>query len=516
MIWHELRRMFAWRPVAVTLLLIVPFIIIVGFVPGIKKPITPPTDATEINAQILALPATFERLQRSTPTGGTQPHDVLPPPDTTKAILLQSWRWFGGLGTADDDLGSQYNAYYKFYRGADISNSDEMQLAYMGAQIAFANFYAVYNTFLSPIPTLFIKNSDYKNLHWGVQQLNYWFSQTWNTVIEANEIRHELNKVRRDVPFRAILQGMQDMYLTTAQTDYLNTELERLVDKRNEITDPVYSANYSKMIWTYITFLMNDYIDQNANFSTASFYGFGNTARMQHESDYVRTKWLLDNDKFDLNYSSPPGGLSLSNTMSVMHETSGTTMADFIFNGSEIIFPAMAIFAVLVSLFCVFQDIKQKTILGAIASRYSRRRIIWSKAAACMLACTIVMALFWAIFLAMGAMLIGSVAFPPTIIVTMGVRVIQMTAGIFLLLQFVSAMIAISAIVAFVTLFSTLIQNWKILYPVAGFFALAVVLLEIFLSHIAIFTMIFYPLLLVFTAFFMVWTDQTFARKEFL
>ena len=516
MILHEIKRMLAWRPVAVMLCLVVPLLLLATFVPGIKSPSPAPTDSTVIDAHLASLPSIFERLKDTT---------VI----TTNQRLLNTWIVFGGQ--TDDYTGDIRGAYYNFYR-AEVNDAFQMRHTFSIAKIAFMDFYELYQDFMTPMPTVFIRRSDYANLSWGVEQLYNRFNSVdgaTSPIQEINDARFAMNKVRQRVPFRQILMGARDMILTQEQINDLNAILEKMNQRRNELRqgDPAYYVDYSIMTYEYISWHQRRYTEQNAGFSTRSFQGFTTSVKEAEKFEMTRLRWLVNNDKFNLDYSYPPGGLSHKRTFSLMHKTTGTSIIDFIFNATEIIWPALAILLVLMTVFCIFDDIKNKTILGAIASRYTRREIIWSKLLACLLCMTILLLFFCIMFLVLGSIVLNGLPMPPTVVVFAFGYALSMASGGFLFLHLIGLLFKSFLIISLTALISIIVANLTkqiqdpikyraAMYAPACFFAIAIVLMDVFLKIFSAYTIVFYPAAIFIMICMLVRIDQRFTRKEFL
>ncbi|MDR0462402.1 MAG: ABC transporter permease [Christensenellaceae bacterium] len=525
MIIHELKRLLSWRPIGVTVCFFVPLLILVCLVPGIKAPVTPPVNTAVIDGHIADLPAVFERLKASADEETT---------NTINMQLLAKWIIFGGKTDDLDQAEDIRGAYYEFYSahfypgGTEAEVWSQITPKYNYAKSTFMSFYQMYTDYMNPMPTIFINEGEYGNLQWGVDKLYKLFNATYDSIDDLNDARLEMNKVRQAVAFRSILSMSRNMRLTSIQVDDLNSKLNRLNQRRDALRPAggIYYADFCNMTYDYISWHMRNYIAQNADFSTTSFQGFDTSTRELDKRQIVRLQWLIDNNKFDIDYSTPSNGLSNFKPFSIMHKAHGTTIIDFMYNASEIVWPALAIFAVFMTVFCIFDDIKNKTILGAIASKHSRRGIIFAKIIACFLCVTIVMLIFSSMFLIFGSIMASGSLPPPVLVIFMG-KVISIAPETLLLIHFINLLQKLFLIVSFTAVLSILIAGFTkklqksveyrpIMYVPACIFAGSVVILCTFLSIYSSFAVVFFGIAAVSTSLLLFATDRVFVRKEYL
>jgi len=198
-----------------------------------------------------------------------------------------------------------------------------------------------------------------------------------------------------------------------------------------------------------------------------------------------------------------------------MHRGSGTTVIDFIYNASEILFPALAIFMVVMTIFCVYVDIEKRTIIGKIAFSQGRNRVIWSKLGACTLYAFSFLAFFFIVFAILGSLIVGG-SLPPLALVIFAGNVIPISPVFIILLQFIGLLIKLTFLIAFTAFLSILIKNKYILLALSLTVLTILLNLTVFLSPFTLFSVIFWPILVASTTGLLFATAQMFKRREFL
>jgi len=500
MILHEFLRLISLRPVLFTVVFAVPLIILVSLVPGIRQPVSLATNPAAINAKIDALPNAIRGL--------TQVGD-----EATYAQLLDAWVAFAGQ--TDDMHGDHTGVYSAFYH-ADIGTHELRTIminAYRDAHYSFMEFFELYQRYIQDFPTVFIPHGRFHAFTEGIERIHHYFTwcesrqsygpfdphwQNFQGVPQLNNIRHGINTVRRQVPFRTILANSRSMQLTTAQGNSLLERLNQLnAQRQTHAHNMTNFVDFSHTVYNYMVWRINEYAAQNADFSTSGFYGFDTITRSLDEQNFVRARWLIENNEIGLNFGYPPGGLGFATTFTIMHERTGTTVADFVHDANEIITIAMLFFVILLTTYSIFKDINDKTILGAVASRHGRRTIILTKIAACVTVSAFVLAIFWVIFFILGGLLIGSMMYPPTILVVIGTGVFPVTASIYLLVTFLLTMVQMIAVISLTAFLSVVVkQNQYLLYAPPAFLATVIILLGVFMAPFSLFGILMYPLLI--------------------
>jgi ABC-type transport system involved in multi-copper enzyme maturation permease subunit len=194
----------------------------------------------------------------------------------------------------------------------------------------------------------------------------------------------------------------------------------------------------------------------------------------------------------------------------------GTTIIDYISNGVSIVFPALAIFIVFVTAFCILADIRAGTIVGSVASPHSRRKIIWTKELAVLLAAGALVLAYCLFFTVIGAIVLGGVAAPPPVLaIAFGSLVIKTSAVGFLMFQCLVVVLKLFLIVSCVSLMSVAIQNKYTVCIVGVLFAAAFVIADAFLMPFSLYLVLIWPIKSIITGTFLFIMDRKFAKKEF-
>jgi len=498
--WRELNRIISRAPLFFVLFCMLPLFLLAYFVPGTSKEQGFDTDNTLDTAEqrFNSLPGTFAGYDEV---------------QHLKDQLVVAWIAFGGQ--TDDVKGDVHGAYYNFYRAEAYGNGGiELFQAFNVAKPVFMNFYIVYRNTLAITPKVFITKSDYETFVNGVEGLYEHFSLTYDNEQHLNLARGKCNDIRKKVKFRQILERTQPMHLTKTQADNLAGTWGDLDDKRRTIAqsggNPVYYADFCGMAYTYVVHQMNRYVAQNANHKTKSYMGFEHKNNDTRKAEIVRIEYLLDNGKANLDYSYPPGSFG------IMHPPTGTTAIDFVVNAFEVIMLGLVILAIVLTIFCVGTDIRQKTVIGAIASPRWRIGIIWSKLFACWAAVFMAVALFCALFFVTSAITIGLGIHAPTVLyVFFGKSVVELSpfacflifmGGLFAKLFFIVALTALLCLV------------WKSKFAIGIVTVLAgvcIFLLDFFLRAYLVYTLIIWPVILVLLVVCAVSASRVFRKRDF-
>ena len=474
----ELKRILSKKSILFMVFLFLPLFILTCFVPGITKPEAKPADITtaELAAEsrFLALPSAFEGLADIT--------------NDYKQDLREKWIAFGGFSKTGEGGNDAYGLYWNFYH-AEAIERDEISEAYAALQPVFDTFYNAYKQYLCDTPLLFVKGKDYRAFIKGVEELHIYFTSNETDPHVLNTWRGRCNEIRRDTNFREIIENMQNMRLTPAQSQDLKQKFAIVNEKRLQFTqntseETIIYIDFCDTAYNYLVSHMNNYVVKNAYFKTRIYHGFGATSKKQAE--LKRFEYMLENNKTDMYYSHP---LAFN---SVMHSSTGSTMFDFAYNGFFIIAIALVLLAIIITVFCVFDDIKRKTVVGAIVSPNSRRKIIMSKLLACYTAILIVVALLCAAYLITGTIIVGSASAPPVLFVMFG-KVITMSPFMYFLM--VMAML-ILMLCFFMTLTAALclkVRSKGALIILASFLCIGLTIANFFCLTYAIYQIIIVP-----------------------
>ena len=506
MIGQEFLRLFSrWGLLAVATL-IVPILIVIAFVPSVVNPIPQNTNRAEASRRLYDL--------RNMIDGLSQSYDA-----SIRENLVDAWVAFGGR--TDDEQGDITGAYHAFFR-AEMTHPDHFTDAinyFRSARTFFNVFYDIFYRYVydMPTPKVFITQSNLNALVDGTKQLFQLF-QTEPTDIHAlRNRRDQMNNVRRSVDFRQILSETRNMFLTPQQATILHARFNLLDHRRDQVWAIGYAeyVDFCNMIYSYITIRMNRFIQSNANFSTSNFMGFTTFERQEQSRELYRLEYLFETQGFDMNYSRPPGGLVVFGTFTIMHAGSGTTIIDFMFHGAWVAFIALVVFAIIVTAFVIFVDIKNKTVIGTIATTQSRHRIIWTKIGVSMLCITTLLLIFYGLFALIGASIIGGTSLPPTVLAVFMGNVISMSPIVFLILQCLYILAKLFLLVLLTAFLSVIFNNQYILAALCTLAVAAVVLLPVFLTPFNLFIVIFLPCIILLGGIFLVGTTWIFKKKEF-
>jgi ABC-type transport system involved in multi-copper enzyme maturation permease subunit len=315
------------------------------------------------------------------------------------------------------------------------------------------------------------------------------------------------------------------MKLTPEQAAELRKYLEQLSVKLGALSGEQY-ADYSKMVYDYVTIRMRNYIAENANTPTSKYQGFTIPEREMQRKQLIRLDWLFENNKFDKDFSYESYGLSSKNAFSIMHKITGTTIIDYVYNSIELICPFLSLLVVFFVVHCIYDDMKNKTILGAVASKHNRWEIILSKLLACTILLVIMLAVFGTLFYIIGGALTGSAAVPPPVLVISG-KVAVTNASTIIIVEFLMLLLKLFLIMSFTALLCIFIATLTkriyspttsrvIMYVPACLFAIGEVLLWVFLKQFIEFNAIFLTCAITASCAFVFQTCRIFIKKEYL
>ena len=504
---HELGRLFSRRPVLVTVILIVPLMLVAAFVqprtPAVEQDITPAAVA-RAEAKLDELPGLFAGLI----------HEY-PETNTYNLQLLDAWRDFGGQ--TDDIAGDQYGAYSHFYQ-AESQLIHEFFNAYNNARDKFLIYYDLFQKYMYPLPKVFIQKSDFEGLVRGTDALYELFDVTYLGANELNIARDKMNAVRQKTTFRYYLERTKPMFLYRDQFDDLGMKLKRLNDARlvQHASNTGDYIDHCEMTFQYITWHLNQYIVANATIPTNKFWGFTPYERQAAKREMVRMEYLFDRGEVSKDYSHSPLGVSALGSFNLMNAGYGTTIIDYVSNGVSIVFPALAIFMVFVTAFCVLSDINRGTIVGSVASPYSRRKIIWTKEVAVLVAAATLLLTYCLFFTVVGAILLGGMGVPPPVLgIAFGSLVIKTSAVGFLMFQCLVTLLKLFLIVSCVSLMSVAFKNKFTVCVVGVLFAAAFVVADVMLTPFSLYLLLIWPIKSLITGSFLFVMDRKFAKKEF-
>lgn len=534
MIKHEISRLLGVRPLGIVLCVLVPLLILTIFVPGTTKPVV-----KDLKTDIAGT-ATV-RFNGLNPTDGTL-HDLNANARTENANkhylddMKHTWIAFGGLSdNLNEDTGAYFPFYSATYEYATAHEDTILQANYNLAKTAFDTFYIEYQKIMLPIPKIFIRAADYDAFTRGIEDIHNLFDLEVSSTVYTHEettkvwrVQDKMNKIRRDTHFRAIMNRSQGMFLTKAQYDELAAIWETIETRRKAIvlhppfTDLneqiLHYTDFCDMGFDYISWLIYRAVVKNAPFETDMYWGYSTYEINAQRLEISRTAYLLQHDLFNMDYSTTPSGLTVHRPFTVMHAPSGTTGIDYIFNGLEVILPALLLLSVAIAIWCVWWDVHQMTVLGSVASPHTRRKIIWAKMFACLVVSLGILGAFAVLLGLFSTAALGGWATPPTaLIVMLRDVVVKMSPIAFIILAILGVVAKMMTVILLTTYISLLFWRYRFVAPVAGgVFCVIFFLLDLFLRPFVLYNIIFYPIILVLIGVLLRLVDGAFVKKEYL
>jgi hypothetical protein len=157
MIWYELKRFFNLRILFISAVFMIPLLLLTSLVfmhPKKAQPIkTDEATIKQLDDNLAALPQIITRLS-STDENNT-------------AYKLLNNNWDG-------------ETYYSFYMNNSTSLSPEeafnvIMPKFNAAKSSFKDFFELYDTFMRPMPIVFVYVGEYESLDWGIEELQKYF-----------------------------------------------------------------------------------------------------------------------------------------------------------------------------------------------------------------------------------------------------------------------------------------------------------------------------------------------------
>jgi hypothetical protein len=430
--------------------------------------------------------------------------------------MLEAW----------DDFSDKYHV---FYWANYLKSRDDIWGKFDETKDAFITLYDDYFVeYMVPMPMFFVRDTQYYAFKDGIEELWTLFdgvTETKDSVAllgdedrlsatkHLNYMRSKMTEVRIRIDFRGIVTGSAPMYLTEQQANELTNRLVYLRDK-TPTTSHEHALDYGMMVLAYINILKNQYVESNAGFNTSGFHGFTPYGKEQAKMEKARIEYLLENGKANMSYSYAPFGLSPVATLGIMNTQYGTTVIDSMHNSFEIIYPALALLAILMVIFSLFMDLRDKTIIGSVASPNFRWKILLAKLVACLVAMMALMFVFGMAVMFIGAIKVGSFAVAPTILFPVfGLAIIELSPVAFLALYLLLLLVKLFLVASVVGLLCMVIKNMYLLAGIGVLFVAALVVIDVFLTPFIVFQFLFWPIVIVGILVASYFTYRLFAKK---
>jgi hypothetical protein len=500
MFWIEFKRIFLKAPILFTLFFIVPVFVISSLVVGIDEPAEPPEniDAALQDAELRldSLYVTFGEYQDFA---------------DYKNDLLDYWIAFGGQ--TDDVSGDIYGAYHYFLI-AEYTDTEVFFSAYHSAQSAFMAYYSEFQRIVLGAPKVFIKTADYKSLVRGTEGLYGYFSKDYETNTQLYAMRAECHKIRQKVNFRKIIAGTKSMVLTYEQStglydkfSYINEKREQFA--RDSVEEKLRYIDFCEMSYRYLMLFFNKAVSKNTSISTGGFYGFSGLFTDKATAEIHRIEYLFEKNKTELDYAKP------FVFMAVSHQPTGTTPYDFTYNCVFIIAAALALLAVFIPVFCIFDDIKKNTVIGSIVSPHSRRKIITAKIFAGFVAFLIAIKVLCAMYIVTSYILVGPVVTPPMLFVFANKFILAVSTLTCFLISVGVLLLKFLFLSALSAMLCLVLKRKITLLAVIITLSAAIITADRFLQPFTVYQLVMLPVIVIGSAVFLITAVRKFVRRDF-
>lgn len=433
---NEVRRIFAKAPVMVLLCCIIPVFVISAIIIGIKPPSPPLIDlrTSDFNQALVNFesgnPETVQYSKAHINESLNDLRDLIYAGDIDftedlyEAFELFAREWNPFITIAND--GSRtYDEYLMLYQDYFLAVNEsykffekEIDKIFGGASrllITPTNYNIIHKWMEDTAKAIvYDQNFDARNLNEA--ELN----QKRIIILEAwDKYAHKSNELEKHDVYRA-LHNSTSIIFTEAQKEVLrNIYANQIEPNRLEFEREIYAsqnyndrrlaiskyADYVRISCEYLNLDIKEIQSKNVK-GIAKFKGFNNYNRAAVSDQKAVLGVLVFKGKTSFDYSIP------YQFCKVLNKNTGTTVHDFIFNNLELISIPLIILACLIVVFCIFDDIRKKTVFTALLSPSGRRRVIFSKLLACVIAIAAVTAIFSFLFLATVSLATGGATAP--------------------------------------------------------------------------------------------------------
>lgn len=415
------------------LLFVLPVYVAAGFIAGVTQPSEYLIDIGDTSSSLVQAMENFETNSSSNYyslkltkrlddlVADIEQHN----PDFDYAEdLLYSFKVFCG---SDDAVGGYLGLF--FYVQQQIVDIDIHRELFCNANRYFWEFNNNLEEYVNALRRVEIQAEDYDRFMQAVGSLHECFDYAQNEnfrdsqyntlkfyVDKRIELHNVWNSSGREI--QGILERAENITLTVEH----QSELLKVYE--NEIQPAIFIA-YTAVKSSGTVGEFREKITRYENLANVSVnYLQAHHKNLQtdgrdtaNKADLAIDEFLIANRASTFDYSAP------FSFMNVIHEPTGTTAFDFVFNCFEIIAIPLIFFAVVVVIFCIYDDMKKHTIYQTLVSPQGRKRIIGAKFFAIMWTTVILMTVFFALFYATSVIMLGSTV-PPAVLTVFGGQVV--------------------------------------------------------------------------------------------
>lgn len=433
---NEIRRIFTKAPVMVLLCCIIPVFVISTIIVGTKPPSPPLVDlrTSDFNQALVNFesgnPETIQYSKARINEPLDDLRDLIYAGDIdftedlyeTFELFAREWNPFitivnDGSRTYDEYL-MLYQDYYLAVNESYKFFEKEIEKIFGSASrllITPKNYDIIHKWMKETAKAIvYDQGFDVRNLNEAaLNQKRIILQEAWD------KYAHKSNELAKHDIYRALHNSSSIIFTEVQKETLRNIYANQIEPNRLEFERQIYaSQNYSERrlaITEYADYvcLSDEYLNvrikemQSKNVKgITKFKGFSNYNRAAMRDQAAVLAVLVSNGKTSFDYSTP------FQFGKVLNQNTGTTVHDFIFNNLELISIPLIILACLIVVFCIFDDIRKKTVFTALLSPSGRRRVIFSKLLACAIAIAAVTAVFSFLFLATVSLATGGATAP--------------------------------------------------------------------------------------------------------
>ena len=380
----EIKRIFSKLPVLVMLGAIVPVFVISALAVGVKSPAT-------------ALPDSFYENKV------TELNQRL---DDLKDIF-----------TSENEF-SLHEPYDEFESALTDFWNNKNEICYNDAKAAFESFKKDTKEIFSAPSKILITKRDYQTLDDFLTKFSAIFDRAIDTT-STDQLKDQSanlqiawdkfidpSREHDEYEIFKIVKNANSITFIDEQTDELATFCAEQIDpKLADLDDAVRHADFLETSCEYLELRIKIMQADNTK-NITQYCGYDDFNRDAARDRLAVLGFLVETGAASFDYSAPFAFGKAS------HIDTGSTALDFVFGNMELITIPLIIFAMLVVVYCIFDDIKNKTVFAALVSPQTRRRVIAAKLLACAIAIAAVVGIFGLLFYMTGAALTGAASAP--------------------------------------------------------------------------------------------------------
>ena len=461
MLWGELKRIFTKLPILILLLVILPVFAVSAIITGIKSPSTPSALSYE------PLEVWQDRLS-----------------DLERVVDHDGEEFETSLFVAFREFTETWDTFVNHDYPSTAGGWTTLRNSFCEMITAYQDFETIANASFTGASNVMITSGNFKTVQKGMQEFkrilitpNYNVNalsdlDLWNVVVE---VRRELESAEGyAVDMLAILSNTKSIVFDWDERRELEEHLDKAIAYVESAEGEQQRTEFLIVACEYIE-LHIQLVQARHTGNITRFRGFASFNRPATKDRLAVLGVLIDEQKSIFDYSTP------YKYGSILHEPTGTSGMDFVFNNLELISIPLIILACLVVVFCIFYDIKKDTIIGSLVGPKSRRQVLTAKLLACTIAIALIIGIFGILFFLTATIITGT-ATAPTILTAFGGTAIKISPCLLLMVYLLSLFFKM---LFFASITALICINAKSIIPIliiVGSIIAAIILLNVFFT----------------------------------